>query len=449
MTQRRIAELLSREGPRIRKRFRAVMQRVKDQRTVAQLEQALSEGRIAEVLDDIERASGVFASRVEALVNLAGHETAEYLGAQVDKLVSYDAANPRAVEMLQRNRARLVAGVTEQQRAAIVDILVAGQGAGENPRRTAVAIRDVLGLTRKQAARVQAYRARLESPPTPLNPDTPPDPDAPAPKPVKARPQEQVDRMVEKFANRELARRAETIARTESLSAVHEGLAQGFQQAIDGGTIEADLITQKWDSGDPPRTRAWHASMDGQERPWGEPFTSGKGNSLRWPGDVQAPKEERANCRCAVARRISKPKPATVAKRTPMRICITGGPGTGKTTLGRELAKSLDLPLLSTDDFIAMGWSEASAHVADKFADGAARIVEGVAVPRALRKALLARPTEKPCDRLIVLTKVHRAQTPKQAQMGAGVHTVLDAIIPALVALGVDVQVRAGESAAA
>lgn len=452
MTQRRINELLSREGPRIRKRFIAVMSRVKDAYTAAKLEQALAEGRIAEVLDDVEAASGAFASRVQALQDLASHDTAEFLSANLDKLVSYDAGNPKAVAVIQQNRARLVGGITEQQRQAIVEVLSTGTAAGDNPRKQAVRIRDVIGLTPKQAAAVARYRAGLEAP-TPLNPDEPPDPEAPASKPAPTRPQEQIDRMVERVANRMIKARAETIARTESLSAVHEGLAQAFGQAIDNGTVDADQIVQRWVIGG-TNHRPWHESMHGQEQPWGTPFTSGKGNLLRWPGDVRAPPAERLNCQCAVARRIvRKPdiapaEPVDVEKRSPMVICITGGPGTGKTTLGQAMAAELGLTLVSTDDFIGLGWSRASAYLAERLSDGTPRIVEGVAVPRALRKLLALRPGEKPCDRLIVLTTVHRAQTPEQAAMGKGIHTVLDEILPALIALGVEVDVRV-ESAAA
>lgn len=445
MTQRRIKELLDREGPRIRKRFRAVMQRVKDQKTVSELETALAEGRIAEVLDDVEAAAGAFASRLDALKSMVGHETADYLSANLDKLVSYDAGNPKAVEVLQQNRARLVGGVTEQQRQAIVVILSEQTAKGVNPRRQAMLIRDVIGLTPKQAAKVLTYRRALETP-TPLNPDEPVDPEAPPPKPRRGFTPEDIDRRVAKFADKQIAVRAETIARTETLSAVHEGMAQSFQQAIDKGVLEAGTIVQKWNAGDPPRTREWHASMDGQERPWGEPFISGHGVELRWPGDTNAPTDERARCRCAVSRRIvRKPDIAPVAKRSPMVIFIAGGPGTGKTTLGRAMSESLGLPLISTDDFIAMGWSEASEHVAELIADGAPRIVEGVRVPHILRKALAMRPGVKPCDRVIWLNTVHRAQTPKQESMEKAARTVFAEIMDELRVVGVEIRIERGD----
>ncbi len=78
-------------------------------------------------------------------------------------------------------------------------------------------------------------------------------------------------------------------------------------------------------------------------------------------------------------------------------------------------------------------------------------IVEGVAVPRALRKLLRADGTRRPIDRLIVLESVYGAPlTPRQAGMGAGVLTVLSGpvddrpgsprVIDALRALGVAIE---------
>lgn len=309
MTQRRIRELLSKEGPRIRKRFLQVMQRVKDRHTAAELEQALSEGRISEYLDDIEKAAGAVASRLEALRTMVGHETADFLSTQVDKLVSYDAANDKAVALVRSNRARLVSAITEAQRGAIADILSDGTAAGVNPREMAVHIRDVIGLTRKQASNVTAYRRRL----TRTDPTPAPDADgvvAPGPKP---RPPAQVDRMVERYANRQLKARAEAIARTEAKGAVDETLHNTFEQAIGAGSVDATQIEMKWLAGDPPRTRPHHAVMDGQIRAWGESFRDGLGNELRYPGDRQAPPETTVQCRCAVSRRLVRMPDAKAA----------------------------------------------------------------------------------------------------------------------------------------
>lgn len=300
MTRKRIEELLAREGPRIRKRFRQVMQRVKDQRSIAELETALAEGRIAEVLDDVEAAAKSFAERVTATHLAVAHEVAGQLTAKLDKLVTYDASNERAVKVLRETRGRLITAITEEQRATIIDALAEGTSAGKNPREQARAIRETLGLTRKQATAVRAYRRQLEQPP-PAPAAAEGEEPKPAPKP---RDPKQVERMVDKAAARALNRRAETVARTEALGAVHEGMYAAYGQAIETGTLPAEQIERKWLAGDPPRTRAHHAAMDGQTRPWGEPFVSGHGVALMHPGQAGAPADEVVNCRCAVAVRV-------------------------------------------------------------------------------------------------------------------------------------------------
>jgi dephospho-CoA kinase len=130
------------------------------------------------------------------------------------------------------------------------------------------------------------------------------------------------------------------------------------------------------------------------------------------------------------------------------RIAVVGGPRTGKTTLAGKLARDTGLPLIASDDFKDLGWSEASQHVADLLAKNEPAIVEGVAVPRAIRKALAANPEQAPIDKLIVVEPTrrwhekHSPQSDGQRAMGKGVHTVLEEILPELRALGVAIEWR-------
>ena len=110
------------------------------------------------------------------------------------------------------------------------------------------------------------------------------------------------------------------------------------------------------------------------------------------------------------------------------RIVICGGPRTGKTTYGKKLAEEMGCKLISTDDFIDLGWSECSAHVAELMADcGGPWVIEGVAAVRALRKALKAKDG-KVCDEVIWLTEPYEKLLPGQESMTRGCHTVWDGI---------------------
>lgn len=117
------------------------------------------------------------------------------------------------------------------------------------------------------------------------------------------------------------------------------------------------------------------------------------------------------------------------------RVAIAGVPRAGKTTLAEEMGGGR-----STDDLIGLGWSEASLEASGWFDLPGPWVVEGMAVPRALRKWLAAYPTGTPCDRLIWLGRPHAEQSPGQAAMGKGAATVMHEIVGELRARGVAVE---------
>lgn len=115
------------------------------------------------------------------------------------------------------------------------------------------------------------------------------------------------------------------------------------------------------------------------------------------------------------------------------RIAIVGGPKTGKTTL----ANQLDVCALHTDDVAHLGWSEASEAASLWFDVPGPKVVEGVAVARALRKWLSRTEVGRPCDVLIVLSHPFVELTVGQVSMGKGIVTVLKEIEAELVRRGV------------
>jgi dephospho-CoA kinase len=109
------------------------------------------------------------------------------------------------------------------------------------------------------------------------------------------------------------------------------------------------------------------------------------------------------------------------------RICITGGPRTGKTTLSESLQDILGCPSLwHTDELIDLGWSGASQFIAEHWlTEPGPWIIEGVAASRALRKWRDQHPAEPPpVDRVIYLREPHEELTSGQRSMAKGVETV-------------------------
>jgi len=124
----------------------------------------------------------------------------------------------------------------------------------------------------------------------------------------------------------------------------------------------------------------------------------------------------------------------------PPRLAITGGPNTGKTTATDDLAHMAAFEgarVRHTDDAIDEGWSEASETVADWFGYEGGLIVEGVAVPRGLRKWLRRGSPGTPVDAVVVLTHTFIPPSDGQLRMAKGVATVLAEIRPELEERGV------------
>ncbi len=129
------------------------------------------------------------------------------------------------------------------------------------------------------------------------------------------------------------------------------------------------------------------------------------------------------------------------------RICITGGPRTGKTTLAGELGVRdyesrigrVAPDVRHTDDLIGkLDWSAASAEAATWLDAPAPWIIEGVAVSRALRKWREQHPGERPpVDRVIFLRGARERTTAKQDAMAKGVLTVHLEIEPWLLQHGI------------
>jgi adenylate kinase family enzyme len=131
------------------------------------------------------------------------------------------------------------------------------------------------------------------------------------------------------------------------------------------------------------------------------------------------------------------------------RICITGGPRTGKTTFAVALGKLSNVGVSHTDDTrFAASWSEQSDLVASWLDVDGPWIIEGVAVPRALRKWLAAHPWDsatypapRPCDVVYWLHKTVAERSKGQATMAKAVETVWREVVDELQRRGVEVRI--------
>ena len=124
-----------------------------------------------------------------------------------------------------------------------------------------------------------------------------------------------------------------------------------------------------------------------------------------------------------------------------MQILITGIPKAGKTFAADAMAVEMAAPVRHTDDLIGqLDWSAASAEVSTWLSEPGDWIVEGVSLPRALRKWLAANPTGKPCDRIVFMATPRVELIPGQASMAKGIWKVWNEIVPELTARCVEIE---------
>jgi len=118
--------------------------------------------------------------------------------------------------------------------------------------------------------------------------------------------QEKIDRMVQRYRERYLRHRAQTVARTESIRAVHAGQQSQIEDLIARGELRRNQIRLYWRNQGDSRVRMAHNSIPRQNEQGvapGEPFQSPLG-PIRYPGDPLTPPSNHMNCRCVVFPRL-------------------------------------------------------------------------------------------------------------------------------------------------
>ncbi len=308
----RILDLLNTVEPRLRTALLNAITATKQTLTLELLAELITNGRFEDAIEAAAAAGAIrLADGSAAIFTLAGSDGSKFLSDILDVTVGFDQVNERAVDIMRQERLRLIREFSAGQRAATRAALTDGIRRGVNPIEQARNFRGSIGLTVKQQQAVERYRTLLEQGSseamsrdlrdrrfdpslrrairngTPLRTD-------------------QIDRMVSRYSERMLTFRANTIARTESLRALHLGNHQAYTQAIEQGVIGADDLRRKWVTAGDERVRGSHASLHGTIRGIQETFP-GFGGPLRFPGDPSAPASETINCRCSLSTRIDSP----------------------------------------------------------------------------------------------------------------------------------------------
>lgn len=185
----------------------------------------------------------------------------------------FDLDNPYATRWATDHSATLVRQVGDETKKAIRAVMGEAFEAGVPPRRAALRIRELIGLTERDARAVMNYWRTLTEEAD-----------------LSAR---RADDMADSYARRLWRRRALTIARTETIAASAAGTQQSWAAAKDKGFLPFDT-KQEWVAAmESRRTCPICRALDGQKVALGEPFQS---STL---GAVMAPPAH-VSCRCAL-----------------------------------------------------------------------------------------------------------------------------------------------------
>lgn len=324
MTRKTIDDLIAEWEPQLRRAFLSSVAKIVDAAQVEAIETALRVGDV----DGALRAVGIDPVRFRALdaaiaqaFESGGGLTAANIpsvrrpqSARVEIL--FNARNPRAEQWARDRSGTLIREIVEDQRTMVRQHLTAGLQAGNNPRAVALDLvgriapngkrqGGAVGLTASQESWVRNFRAELEA----LDPaamarklrdkrfDRTFAKALESGKPMNAA---KVDSMVQSYRNRALKLRADAIARTETMRALHASQEEAFRQAIDAGAVNRQDVRRVWVATKDKRTRDTHAALDGESVGLDQAFSNG----LQYPGDPNGAPEETINCRCTMLMRI-------------------------------------------------------------------------------------------------------------------------------------------------
>lgn len=319
----RLDRLIEYWGPELQRAFVQAIQNIRDNAQLNDLIAAIVDNDAVRALQAVNLDPANYRPFDVALSNAfeaGGNATAAAFPllpgpGGVNVVFQFNMRNPQAEQWLSQYSSQLVTEITADQRSMIQQYIADGIAAGDNPRTIALDLvgrigadgtrqGGIIGLTQSQMEWVQNYSDALQSD-NPLDALTYSLRDArfdgtvqtafETNEPLTA---DQIDSMVTAYTNRALRYRAETIGRTEAITALHEAQQQSMEQAVDSGLLSKEQVSWVWRTALDDRVRDSHVEMEGQVVPMGQPFVTGNGYLLEYPGDPTGPPEEIINCRC-------------------------------------------------------------------------------------------------------------------------------------------------------
>ena len=246
--------------------------------TWARVIEQLKMGNLGQAVDavDLDAMVDGLQQQVWPLLDGLLHQTARMVGRSTKAKASvlqkaaratFMAENPFATRWANKNAARLVVEVTNETRKAIRAYVTGASSEGVPPTKLAKQLRDVVGLTERQAQALWNARKRLMD---------------------EGVSSAVVERRMEFLATKALRDRSMVIARTETMRASNAGQVAAWQEASRDGELHTDLVKEWIVTPDDALCEECEA-LDGAQASFDTEF----------PGGVMEPPIH-PNCRCAV-----------------------------------------------------------------------------------------------------------------------------------------------------
>lgn len=327
-------DLADRYGVRVAEAFLAAMQDLRTRADVRAVIEALERRDYETALRALNIEEAAFADLLAAIrqgYNDGGKVAGDFMPARRPDgsalVVRFDPGNPQAEAEAREHAARLVRRITEEARQVVRQEISQSLNQGLNPRQIAPNIvgrvnratgqreGGVIGLTEPQAQAVRRARDELASGDRSQlrsylergRRDRRYDRTvAKAIREETEIPAEKQRAMILAYERKLLALRAETIGRTEAMSAIHAGQHRALMQAVRDGKLAAGTIQRVWRSAGDFRVRHTHMALDRESVGLEGVFVSPSGARMRYPGDTSlgAPASETVNCRCTISVRV-------------------------------------------------------------------------------------------------------------------------------------------------
>lgn len=240
------------------------------------LAEALWGERFGRMRQPFADADGTLLRLLGASMEMGGDTAAEALAPEI--AIEFELANPHAVAWAERHAAEMVVEVSTETEVAIREVIARTLADRRAPAQAAREIRELVGLTRRQAGAIQKLRAGLVE-------------DGLA--------EAEIERQVDRAAARALRERATSIARTETMRGANAGQRLLWEQAVRAGELPPET-EREWLTAEDERVDAEVcAPLNGQTAVLGESFSSSVGSLTEPPAHPR--------CRCATALVIGAP----------------------------------------------------------------------------------------------------------------------------------------------